>query len=169
MIKRGPFTWYNGDVPEGLRVQQVYGVLFDKYGRVLLRTDDLTDTSFYTLAGGRTEDSDKDMMDTLKREVLEEVNTTIHSPIIIGYQEVDEGNGTPIYAQVRMAAMIDKIGKSRPDPDKGRTYKRLLTTPNRAKQLIDWGEIGDEIMDQAAIIAAKHFGITSHLDQDEFV
>ena len=169
MIKEGPFTWHNGQVPEGLRIQQVYGILFDKFGRILLRTDGLDDYTKFTFAGGKTEDFDKDMVDTLTREVKEEVNTTIKNPIIIGYQEVDEGNGTPIYAQVRMVAMIDNIGPAQPDPDNGRTYRRLLTAPQKAKALIDWGKIGDEVIDQAVKLAGEHYGITTHLTQDEYV
>jgi len=77
-------TWHNDKVPEGIKIKQVYGLLFMKDGRMLLRIED----GFHSLAGGKPE-SGEDMIATLKREVIEEVNTTIYDPIYLGYQLVD--------------------------------------------------------------------------------
>ena len=63
---------------------------------------------------------------------------------------MDEEDGTPPYAQVRMAALINKIGKKRPDPDNGKTYDRLLVPPEKAAFLLNWGDVGHQ-----QILAAK--------------
>ena len=121
------------------------------------------------MAGRRPEVYDNGIESTLRREVLEEVNCTIKEPILIGYQEVNEGNNVPPYAQVRMAAIIDKVGKLQPDPDNGETYKRLLTSPKRAIELINWGEEGKNQIEEAAKKIQEKFGITLTNFEDSYI
>jgi len=159
------FTWFNGEVPSELEVKQVYGVLFTKDGRVLLRKED----DFYSLAGGTPEAFDKDMEATLRREVIEEVNTTIEKPVLVGYQRVNEGNGIPLYAQVRMAAIIKEIGPVQPDPDNGKTYQRILTTPSKAIKLLNWGESGRLMIEEATRVAKEILELKTFNDKEEFI
>ena len=49
------FTWNNGNVPEGMKVTQVYGLVFTKDGRLLLRVEKKGDRIKYSLAGGKPE------------------------------------------------------------------------------------------------------------------
>lgn len=164
------FTWNNGEVKEGLEVTQVYGVIFTTDGRVMLRVEDKpSGKRVYSLAGGTPEDYDKDRVATLKRELIEEVNTTIFEPILVGYCEVDEGNGKPPYAQVRMTAMINEILEKQPDPATGDTYDRLLTTPKKAIELLNWGDSGKLLIEEAVRIAKENFGLTNFVDFDEYV
>ena len=69
----GVFTWVDGNVPSSLEVRQVYGLIFTSDGRMLLKLED----GKYAFAGGTPESFDKDMVDTLKRELLEEVGIEI--------------------------------------------------------------------------------------------
>ena len=163
------FTWYNGEVPKGLEVTQVYGLIFTRDGRLLLKVENKQRGNVYSLAGGTPESYDKDKEATLRRELLEEVNVTIETPITVGYQEVDEENGRPIYAQFRMAAIIDNIGPSLPDPDNGETYLRCLTTPSRAIELIGWGEVGKLQIEEAFKIIKNHLNLNNLNDKEEFV
>lgn len=149
------FTWFDGEVPKCLKVTQVYGLIITTDGRMLLRTEDQK----YYLAGGKPEPEDNDMESTLRRELLEEINVTIGKPYMVGYQLVDEENGTTPYAQVRMTALIEKIGPCKPDPDTGRTYGRLLTHPLMAAALLNWGDVGVSQINSAMKLAKKHFGI----------
>lgn len=55
---------------------------------------------------------------------------------------MDEENGTPAYAQVRMAALIREIGIKKPDPDNGRIYDRLMVSAEKAAELLNWGDVG---------------------------
>ena len=47
------FTWHNGNVPEGMKVTQVYGLVFTKDGRMLLKVEKVGDKIMYSLAGGK--------------------------------------------------------------------------------------------------------------------
>ena len=163
------FTWYKGEVPNNLEVRQVYGLIFTRDGRMLLKVEDKSRGKVYSLAGGTPESFDKDKEETLRRELVEEVNVTIEKPITVGYQEVDEENGIPKYAQFRMVAIIDDIGPRLPDPDNGEMYERLLTTPSRAIDLLGWGEVGRLQVEEAFKIAKEQLGLNNFNDKEEFV
>ena len=154
-------VWHDGEVPSGMKVTQVYGHIFTKDGRMLLKVEN----SKASFAGGTPEKYDENRIATLRRELIEEVNTTIGEDVyMVGYQEIDEENGTEKYAQIRMVAMIDSIGEKLPDPDTGRTYDRLLVTPEQAIQLLKWGEVGEKQVKKACEIAKEKFGISRYRD-----
>ena len=164
------FTWNNGNVPEGMKVTQVYGLVFTKDGRMLLKVEKVGDKIMYSLAGGKPELEDNSREETLKREFLEEVNTTLQDgALVVGYQQVDEEDGSPPYAQMRMSAIIDSIGIRQPDPDTGKTYDRLLTTPSRAIELLNWGEVGVRQVNEALRIAKEHLGLKEFSTKEEYV
>ena len=164
------FKWCNGSVPTGMKVTQVYGVIFTRDGRTLLKVETKKDGRLvYSLAGGTPEDFDKDMEATLRRELVEEINTTIEEPILVGYQEVDEENGKEVYAQVRMSAIIDVIGEVKPDPDNGETYQRLLVSPSRAIELLNWGSVGENLINQSLQIAKDNFNLTLTNNNEEYI
>lgn len=162
-------TWDPAPVPEGMEIRQVYGIIFTDDGRVMLRTENETNRIKYSLAGGHPEAYDRDIEDTCRRELLEEINTTIHKPLYVGYQLVDEQDGTPLYAQVRMTAIVKCIGPVRPDPDNGKTYGRFLTTPDRAAALLNWGEVGDKQIQSAVEILKNKFGVTLKSTLEEYI
>ncbi|MGD9901734.1 MAG: NUDIX hydrolase [Spirochaetales bacterium] len=166
MIK---LSWNNGEVPEGMKVKQVYGLVFTKDGRLILMAKERENGIIYSLAGGTPEKFDADREVTLRRELMEEINITIGKPIMVGYQEVDEEDGKPAYAQVRMVAMLDEIKESQPDPDTGETYKRILTHPKKAIEKLNWGEIGKLLVEEGVRIAIKNFGLKEFKDKDEWV
>lgn len=145
-------TWHNGEVKEGLKTRQVYGVIFTKEGLTLLKAEEKHGKKVYSLAGGTPEDFDTDRIATLRRELIEEVNVTIEDPFLVGYQEVDEENGKEPYAQVRMTALIKEIGESKPDPDNGETYERVLVSPEKAIELLNWGVIGKQLIEESVRI-----------------
>lgn len=97
------------------------------------------------------------------------MNTEIETPVYLGYQLADEQNGTPAYAQVRMAALIRKIGEKKPDPDNGKTYDRLLVTPEKAAILLNWGEVGYRQVMKAKEVVYSQYGITKASDVEEWV
>lgn len=150
----GIYKWVDGEVSPELPVKQVYGIVFSKDGKILLKKDG----EHYSLPGGKPEPEDSRMEDTLKRELDEEVNVSACNIVMLGYQLVDEQNNIPPYAQVRMAAKITRIGAKRPDPDTGRTYDRVFASPKRAAELLNWGDVGEQQI-QAAVFAAKRFSI----------
>ena len=60
------FTWHNGDVPDNLKVTQVYGALFTKNGQILLMARE-RDNQFFLYLEARQ--SYKYMEATLRRIV----------------------------------------------------------------------------------------------------
>lgn len=166
----GVFTWHNGEPPKKMKVTQVYGIVFDKFGRTLMRIERDGDKKNYSLAGGTPEAYDADRIATLRREMIEEVNTTLKKDIyVVGYMEVNEPSGIPPYAQLRMTALLDKIGKAQPDPDGGETYERLLTSPEKAIKLLNWGKEGEQMIKAAVKIAKEKFNLQPASKPDEYV
>lgn len=164
------FTWFYGEPPKDMEVRQVYAIAFSSDGRVLLKIKQTKQGAIYTLAGGHIEKFDKDREEALRREYVEEVNTTLQKDIyLIGYQEVREAKDVPVYAQIRMVAMIDKIGENRPDLDGGEVYERLLVSPKRAIKLLNWGRIGKQVVNGAVKIAKEKFGLKFTNKQEDFV
>lgn len=152
--------WIEQEVPKGIKVTQVYAVVFNSQGEILLKVEMKNGRKTYSLAGGTPEHFDKDRVDTLKREYIEEMNTTLKDPIYyLGYQLVDEENGKPPYAQIRMTAMIDSVGDKIPDIDTGLTYDRVFAEPGKAIELLSWGDIGEKIIKKAVEIAKQRFGL----------
>lgn len=155
------YKWIKGKVPEDICIKQVYGIVFNEQGSILLRIED----GKYKLTGGKTENFDENIEDTLKREFMEEVNTSIKNIYLLGYQLVDECNGVKPYAQIRMIAQVDKMYENRPDLDNGKLYKRIFKTPEEAKELLNWGKIGREQIDDAVALA-KRKGIINMEDKE---
>lgn len=165
MIK---LSWHEKPVPQGIKIRQVYGVIFTKDGRTLMKVDDKNGTKYYSLAGGTVETFDKDMEATLRREMLEEINTTLEKPIYLGYQLVENDGDKEPYAQVRMVSMIKEIGPRKPDPDNNEIYERFLTPPENAKKVLQWGDIGNKIIDCAVKAAKENFEIEFTDNVSEF-
>lgn len=149
-----PFTWFDGEPPPDLKITQVYGLLFTDCERLLLFIDA---SGSYSLPGGSPEAHDAGIADTLRRETLEEVNTEIEEPIIVGYQVPPDAQNC---AQVRMMAMIREIKPAQSDPATGLTYRRLLATPAKATELLSWYDTGVLQINAAVKIAREKFNIS---------
>ncbi len=136
------YVWVKGRVPDDMKYTQVYGIVFSEDGRILT----ILDEGVFKLIGGHPIDGES-YEETLKREFLEEVNTTIREIHYLGYLKVEDENGT--YAQVRMIAKIDKIGDKKPDPDNGKLYTRVLSSQKNTKSHMDYGDGGNNMLEDA--------------------
>jgi len=148
-------VWHKGEVPTDILIRQVYGILFSHDGHILL----FKDRNSYSLAGGTPELYDKNVEETLRRELIEEVNVLIDTPHIVGYRLIDEENGTELYAQLRMTALINEIKPSQPDPATGRIYERYLVSPSKAIELLNWQDDGEAQIYSAVEIAKEQLKI----------
>ncbi|MGW2376305.1 NUDIX hydrolase [Kitasatospora sp. NPDC001683] len=146
--------WYAAPVPQGLPVRQVYGYLFDGEGRVLLQ-DDL---GRFNLPGGKPEPGEEDYHTILARESLEESQVAIGRTAYLGYVRVEDPGEEP-YAQVRLAGLLEEFLERAPDESTGRTYRRLMTSLDRAPGLLQWGEHGTAQAETAAVVAAASLGV----------
>lgn len=145
------YKWCKGMVPKDIEIKQVYGIVFNEDGNIFLRIDD----GLYKLTGGKPELEDKSIEDTLKREFIEEANITLKNIHLLGYQLVEEDNGVKPYVQVRMIAKIDKIFENRADLDNGKLYERVFKTPKETINLLNWGDVGKEQIEDAVKLAKK--------------
>lgn len=151
-------TWKDGVPPIDMKIKQVYGIAFSEDGRILLKVEIIDNKKNFNLIGGKPETFDKDSVDTLKREFLEEVNTTLKSDLfLVGYQEIDEQNGKEPYAQLRFTCLIDRVGEVLPDSDNGKVYDRLLVPPEDVIKLLNWGKVGEMQINKAVLIAKEKF------------
>jgi len=139
--------------PEGVEIRQVYGIVFDRSGRVVVQDDQ----GRYNLPGGTPDPGDFGMLATLARECFEESQITLEAAEPVGYQQVTEDDET--YIQVRFAALLQGTCPRQADPCTGRSYERLLASPKDAPGLLGWGERGDRQFAAAAAAAAHHWGI----------
>lgn len=161
------FTWHNGEVREGLPTTQVWGILFSSDGRVLLKGEIYNGKKVYSFPGGKPEPQDANRVETLRREVLEEVNITIKVPVLVGYQTcIDEGREI---AQVRMTAIIEKVGKPKPDVDSKILYERVLVHPQKAIKMLNYSKSGKQQVEAAMKVAKVKLGIEEFLDKDEYI
>lgn len=154
------YVWYEAPVPAGLEITQVYGWLFCPCtGRVLIQDDG----GLFNLPGGSPEPEDggldlAGLEATLVREAFEENQVLVSGSVYLGYQEVHRPGRAP-YAQVRMAGLIDSFEARRPDPDGGRTYRRLMTSLAEAPRILGWGRPAESQATVAARIGEERWGL----------
>lgn len=156
------YKWIKDEFPNNLEVKQIYGVAFSNDGKILLRIED----EKYKLTGGKPK-LDETFEDALKREYQEELNTEIENIYYLGYQRVDEENGTKSYAQVRMIAQIKKVNNIIPDIDNGKVYKRFLANFNNVKKYLNYNDIaGNQLIDDAITKAKKKYQFNINEKED---
>lgn len=69
---------------------------------------------------------------------MEENQVRVGDATYLGFQEVRRPGRTP-YAQVRMVGVTSEFTPRAPDPDGGRTYRRLMTSLDAAPEVLGWG------------------------------
>ncbi|MEU1232345.1 NUDIX hydrolase [Streptomyces sp. NPDC005828] len=131
---RHHFPFHPRTVPDDLTVRQSWAWAFAPDGRVLVLLE--PDTGAACLPGGTPEpEDDGDPEATLVRETREEAAAELTGAVYLGYlSDPDEP-----CARVRYAAALERIGAPPVDPATGRTYIRVLATPEQAVELFDWG------------------------------
>jgi hypothetical protein len=98
-------------------------------------------------------------MATLHREVLEEADLTLRQEVPMGYQIVRSQEST--FVQLRVAARVDRLFDSTPDPDNGLVYPRVWTPLGEAAELLGWGAPGHAQAAAAARVAFQVYGFAA--------
>lgn len=137
-------------------MRQVYAWIVDQDARVLL----LEMPGGWNLPGGTPEDVDRDWQATLEREVLEEADVTVRDVVPLGYQEVRTDAGEA-FAQLRVAARVDRWLPSTPDPDNGQVYPRVWVPLSEAAERLGWGAPGRAQAAAAAQVALTLYGFAA--------
>jgi 8-oxo-dGTP pyrophosphatase MutT (NUDIX family) len=156
-------TWHEAPVPPGMPVTQAYVWALDPDdGRVLIQDRGPQHPRRYTLPGGRPEPEDGgDPLKTAAREAMEESQIRIDTEraVYLGHQVVIRFAERPEpCAQLRYAAPIIAYEPIGPDPDNGRTNRRLMTGLERAPELLHWHETG-AAQAKAALRAGEELGL----------
>lgn len=164
-------TWKDEQVPQGMKIGQVYGIVFTKDGRTLVRIETKKDgRKVFCLTGGTPENYDKSSEETLRREFVEEADIILGDKVCyVGYQEIEGDADKPTYAQVRYTALIERVDPITPDPATGEVYQRMLTTPAKAIELLNWGEVAKLQIEKAFEIAKTEFGFDEISEIDEYI
>ena len=150
------YVWHEARVLDGLEITQVYGYLLcPQTGRVLVQDDG----GVFNLPGGTPEPEDGgDLVATLVREAFEENQVRVGVTAYLGYQEVHRPERA-VYAQVRMAGVIEEFAAPAPDPDGGRVYRRLMTSLEAAPRVLGWGAPAVAQAEAAARVARSGWGL----------
>ncbi|WP_141747568.1 NUDIX hydrolase, partial [Streptomyces nanshensis] len=157
------WIWHEEEVPEDLSIRQAWVWVFAPDGRVVVYLDEKHGIG---LPGGTLEDFEhRAPTAAAVREVHEETQIRISDPLYLGYV-LDHRPGDPPVARVRLAATIDAIGPSAPDPATGTVHRRLLVPPQLIAELCGWGA-GAGRQTQAALEAARRLGVTPARAGDE--
>ena len=137
------YKLYLDKYPQNGKFNRVHAILLSNVGRVLLRYKN----GEPRITGGRINDGEQGLEETLKREVLEELNCEIDRCDYLGYIVVDkkeyydsigvdvEDNDGDMY-WARMVARVSKILPPEPDLDRDGNwvYGRVLAPREIARE-----------------------------------
>ena len=115
------FIWHKSSNSLSLNpITQVYGICFDSSGRILIMREP---GKSWNIPGG-TPKSSESPIQTLERELAEEVDVTISESEMVGYYEVISDKPT-IY-QLRFATILKEIKPQTKDPATNTMNERKL-------------------------------------------
>lgn len=145
------FTWIkDDDVSDYKPVTQVYGICFNEKGEILVHSDA---GSAWGIPGGTPEEGEN-FEETLRRELLEEVDVEVEKCIPLGAQLVSVPNnpnkvqGDRFY-QLRYVCIGTKALPQTPDPDNGRVHDRKFVPMEQITEVVKWGKSGAALFKDA--------------------
>ncbi|MEK7526203.1 MAG: NUDIX hydrolase [Patescibacteria group bacterium] len=122
-------------------ITQVYGICFNDKDEILICRRNKEDG--WQIPGGHPEKGET-IEETLKRELLEEVDVKSKKIKILGVQKVYPKDELEKFSyQLRCVCEVDKLLPQTPDPDNGDTWERKFIPAQEAVNYIKWGLTGD--------------------------
>lgn len=130
-------------------VLQSYGICFNDEGKILIGLCEGANEGAWALPGGTVEPGENPI-DTLHREIMEEVDVVADKIFLIGVQKVDflDIKRDPEY-QLRFAVKIKELLPITPDPDNGYLWERKFIDVEEFSNYFPWGAIGEFISKKA--------------------
>lgn len=133
---------------DGRKIQAVHAYCFYEDKLVIVWEES---KQYWTLPGGGVEDGES-VEQAVAREVKEESNMRVLQQKILGVQDAFEGE--EIISQTRSVCIVEPYGSFVFDPDGDITEIKLID-PSELKQYVDWGEIGDHLLERALQVVRK--------------
>jgi len=153
-------TWMKDDVLSKYSpVRQIYSVVFNDKGEILVARE--SSEGKWQIPGGKPEKSET-IAETVKRELLEEVDVKAGAIYPLGAQKTeipnnpnrDEGD---LFYQLRCVVELGELLPQTPDPDRGNVWERMFVPTNKITEYIKWGETGNAMFaDAIALWKEKH-------------
>jgi 8-oxo-dGTP pyrophosphatase MutT (NUDIX family) len=142
------FTFYDGSSEKKFEpYNQSYAICFRDDGKIVIGLHP-GECGDWLLPGGQREKGENGVQ-TLKRELDEELSLEIKKVHLIGAQRVDYLNvKKDSHYQLRYAAIV-KVKKLTPDPDNGLMWKRKAIDPKDFSKYLSWGNIGEHLVKEA--------------------
>ena len=143
------FTWIpTSDIAKYQPIRNVVGVVLNDSQQVLICRE--TKKEGWKLPGGRPENNETPIQ-TLERELLEEVDIKVNNIEALGTQQVNfphnpKKSEGELFYQVRYFCKIKKLLPQTPDPDTGVLYERKFVPIMELNSYLNWGAIGEEII-----------------------
>ena len=142
-------TWIKTkDVERFQPITQVYGIIFNKANEILICKQ--KGHKDWNIPGGHPEKGET-IEETLRRELLEEVDVKVENIIPIGVVKgifPDEPDSKFLY-QVRCVATLKELLPQTPDPDNGKTWERRFIPAEKITEYIKWGQMGEAVFKDA--------------------
>ncbi len=149
-------TWIKtDDIKNYSPITQVYGIVFNDNGEILVCRE--SKEGSWIIPGGHPEEGES-IEDTLKRELLEEVDVEVEGIKPLGVQKVifpDNDPDKAIY-QVRCVAKLKKLNPQTPDPANDSTWERKFVPASEVTNYVKWGKTGEAIFRDAIKLAKQH-------------
>jgi ADP-ribose pyrophosphatase YjhB (NUDIX family) len=146
------YTWLStSEIKNYIPVTQVYGVCINEDGKILIIKD-----KCWQIPGGTPENGET-AEETLRRELVEEVQVEVEKLIPLGVQEVKYPNNPnkeqgELFYQYRYLAIITKLNPTAPDPATGREYERKFVSFDEIDEYVKWGGVGTEMFKDARVV-----------------
>lgn len=146
-----PVVYEDVDTTQDLGVRTIKGVhVYCFFGNKLVVVWS-ENKQYWTLPGGGVENGES-IEQAVIREVKEESNMKVLKQVLLGVQDAFEGRD--IVSQTRSLCFVEPYGPFISDPDGDITQIKLIE-PSELKQYVDWGEIGDHLLERALKIVKK--------------
>lgn len=145
-------TWIlDSDLEKYIPVKQVYGVVFNDKGEILIARE--SSDGKWQIPGDKPEKGES-IEDTIRRELLEEVDVKAGNIYQLGAQKTEiPGNPNEeegdLFYQLRCVVELGELLSQTPDPDRGNVWERMFVPAVKITEYIKWGTVGEAMFADA--------------------
>ncbi len=154
--KRSTFIWMNGvDFKKYSPIRQCYGIIFNDKNEILIGRR--VGSKSWTIPGG-TPEGNETCLETLKRELIEEVDVEVVEAKELGVQKAFEpGHEEEAVYQVRYVVTKFNLLDQTPDPDGDNMWERKFVPMNKITEYIKWGKTGEAMFKDAISLTGSYY------------